>query len=68
MHDKLRCWSCKTQLAAKSDAGLAVRRGGLQITVEGEYRISMVCYQPKCRALNVFRSSSPVTVVTRTNS
>ena len=54
--EKEREWRCKRcgALLAKRDAtGLTIQRSGLQATVEGFSRVTIVCYIPKCRTLNI---------------
>ena len=52
---EVRCKACGVLLAKLDDAGLSVRRGELQVTVDGEFHASIVCYRPRCRTLNVLR-------------
>jgi phage FluMu protein Com len=51
--EEVRCAGCGILLASLNDGGLTVRRGELQITVDGRFHASIVCYRPRCRTLNV---------------
>jgi phage FluMu protein Com len=51
--EEVRCAGCGILLATLNDGGLTVRRGELQITVDGRFHASIVCYRPRCRTLNV---------------
>ena len=56
----VRCKSCGILLAKIDDAGLTIRRGSLEATIDGEFHASLVCYRSSCRKLNVVRlSTSP---------
>ncbi len=54
----IRCQGCNTLLAKLGDSGLTIRRSELQATVDGEFRATLVCYQHRCRALNIFELST----------
>lgn len=49
----IRCKACSTLLCREEPDGLTLVRGGLQATVTGQYHLSLVCYRPGCRTLNV---------------
>jgi len=57
-HDEVRCKSCGALLAKLEDAGLTIRRGDLQVTVDGTFRATLVCYRPHCKTLNILSSST----------
>jgi phage FluMu protein Com len=50
-----RCSRCGILLARVGDGGVTICRGELQATMTGEFQASVVCYRPRCRALNVLR-------------
>ena len=52
---QIRCTSCNALLAEVDDSGLVIRRGELQATIDGDFHASLVCYQRRCRRLNVVR-------------
>ena len=52
-----RCKRCGALLAKREGTGLTIRRSGLQATVEGQFRVSLVCYIPRCRTLNILQVS-----------
>jgi hypothetical protein len=59
---EIRCKRCGSLLAKLERDGLTIHRGGLQLTVDGVFHASVVCYRPTCGALNVINvtpSSSP---------
>ncbi len=51
----IRCKSCGALLAQIDDGCLSIRRGKFQISVYGNLRASLVCYQRDCGRLNVVR-------------
>jgi len=51
--DEVRCKTCNALLAKLEGAGLSIRRGDLQATVDGVFRAALVCYRPRCRTLNI---------------
>jgi len=55
---EVRCTACGKLLAKLREGLLTVQRGDLQISLDGEFRASFVCYQPRCRRLNVVRVRS----------
>ena len=55
---EVRCTACGILLATVGEAGLVIRRGDLQATIDGELRAALVCYRRTCRRLNVVRHSS----------
>jgi phage FluMu protein Com len=57
--EDVRCSACGKLLAKLRDGVLAVQRGDLQATFDGEFRASIVCGQPRCRRLNVVRVGAP---------
>jgi hypothetical protein len=50
---------CGRLLAKMSNGALTLQRGDVQATFDGEFHASFVCYQPRCRRLNVVRIHSP---------
>jgi phage FluMu protein Com len=55
---ELRCTRCGALLGKLEEAGLSIRRGELQVTVDGTFRATLVCYRPRCRTLNIMRHST----------
>lgn len=53
--EDFRCRACRILLATIDENGLTLCRGGLQATVAGDFHVSIVCYRPRCRTLNVLR-------------
>jgi phage FluMu protein Com len=49
----VRCRSCRSVLAVVDEQGLTIKRGGLEVVVDGDFHASFICY--RCRTLNVFR-------------
>jgi len=49
---EIRCTGCGRLLAKLVGGRLAIHRGDLQATFDGEFRASFVCSQPRCRRLN----------------
>jgi phage FluMu protein Com len=49
----VRCTACGKLLARLRDGVLTIQRGEMQVTIDGDYRASFVCYQPRCRRLNL---------------
>jgi phage FluMu protein Com len=49
----IRCTACGKLLARMCDGVLTIQRGELQVTIDGEFRASFVCSQPRCRRLNL---------------
>lgn len=56
---EVRCESCGALLAMIQNGRLAIRRGGLHATFDGEYCAHLICYAPRCRALNNVRLPEP---------
>jgi phage FluMu protein Com len=54
----VRCTACGKLLARVRDGVLTIQRGELQVTFDGTFRASFVCYQPRCRRLNFVRVRS----------
>jgi hypothetical protein len=52
-----RCKVCGALLCCLDENGLTIRRGDLQATMDGRFRATLVCYQPRCRTLNVLQVS-----------
>ncbi len=50
---EVRCEGCDALLATIDDSALTIRRGGLQVTVDGNFHASIVCYGPRCHTLTV---------------
>jgi phage FluMu protein Com len=55
MEREWRCSRCGILLAKLGDGSLTIRRNELQATVLGKFDVSVVCYRPRCRTLNVLR-------------
>jgi phage FluMu protein Com len=53
--DELRCTHCGRLLAKLKSGVLALQRGDVQATFDGDFHASFVCYQPRCGRLNVVR-------------
>lgn len=60
--EEVRCSACGILLATLNNGGLTVRRGELQITVDGRFHASIVCYRPRCHTLNVLTVKTTVEV------
>lgn len=56
--EDIRCEGCGRLLARVQGGVLAIQRGDLQATFDGEFRVSFVCPHPKCRRLNSVRVRS----------
>ena len=56
--EDVRCTGCGKLLARLRGGVLTIQRGELQVTCDGDFRASFVCYQPRCRRLNVVRVRS----------
>lgn len=52
---KLNCKCCGALLGVIYGNRFEFRRGGIQVCYAGRGHIHIVCYQPKCRALNYLR-------------
>ena len=52
---EVRCSACRALLARLEDDELRIRRNDLQVHIDGCSRVSIVCYQARCRTLNVVR-------------
>lgn len=59
-HDDVRCKTCSNLLARIDETGLTILRGGLQATINGTFRVTLVCYQPRCRSLNILNLSTEI--------
>lgn len=57
-HNEVRCKTCHTLLAKVDKTGLTILRGGLQATIDGTFRATLVCYIPRCRSLNILNLST----------
>ncbi len=57
-HADVRCKSCSTLLAKIDETGVTIVRGGLQATIDGIFRVTLVCYQPRCRLMNILNFST----------
>jgi phage FluMu protein Com len=55
---EVRCKGCSSLLGKVDESGLTIRRGELQATMVGDFHASLVCYRPRCRALNVLTLST----------
>lgn len=55
---EVRCRHCGTLLGKLDPAGLTIRRGDLQVTLDGDFRAAFVCHRPSCRSLNVLQLST----------
>lgn len=55
----VRCTACGALLAKQEPTGLSIRRGDLQATIDGAYRVTLVCYRPRCRTLNIVEHAAP---------
>lgn len=51
--EDVRCTGCGKLLARRVGGVLTIQRGDLQVTVDGDFHAAFVCYQPRCRRLNV---------------
>lgn len=54
-HQEVRCERCSILLAKLDETGLAIRRNDLEIHYGGPGLVSIRCYRPRCRRLNVVR-------------
>ena len=54
----VRCKSCNALLATTDGSALTFRRGGLQVVVDGDFHVSIVCYGVRCNALTVLNIKS----------
>ncbi len=54
----IRCKTCHSLLAKVDKTGLTILRGGLQATIDGVFRATLVCYRPRCRSLNILNLST----------
>jgi len=60
---EVRCAHCSALLARRDASGLAVRRGGMQLHINGPYfAVSITCY--RCGTLAVVQSMRVVHVTT----
>lgn len=55
---EVRCKGCGTMLARLDETGLVILRGDLQATIDGTFRATLVCYQRRCRTLNIISLST----------
>ena len=51
----VRCQGCSILLAKLDETGLTVRRNDLEVHYGGPGLVSISCYRPRCRRLNVVR-------------
>jgi len=52
---EVRCKYCGIQLAEQDETGLMIRRNDLEAHYAGPGLVSIRCYRPRCRRLNVVR-------------
>lgn len=52
-----RCKACGALLAKRDRDGLSIRRGEMQVVVNGDSAVAVTCY--RCKALNVLVSRTP---------
>jgi len=57
----VRCQGCSILLAKLDETGLTVRRNDLEVHYGGPGLVSIRCYRPRCRRLNVVRISTAAT-------
>lgn len=55
---EVRCEGCRILLAKLDDTGLAIRRNDLEVHCGRAGLVSIRCYRPRCRRLNVVRIST----------
>jgi phage FluMu protein Com len=51
--EDVRCTACGKLLARLRDGVLALQRGDLQASFNGDFQASFVCPGPRCRRLNL---------------
>jgi phage FluMu protein Com len=56
--EDVRCVECGKLLGRLRAGVLTIRRGELQVTIDGDFHAAFVCYQPRCRRLNAIRVRS----------
>jgi len=59
----VECNACRILLAKVDGHGLCIERGKLQVTIDGTFHASLVCY--RCGALNVLRIPAEHAAATR---
>lgn len=52
----VRCTACGALLAKISNGELTVRRGTFQVSVVGNWAVSLVCYLPGCRKVTAAKA------------
>jgi len=55
---QVRCKGCRILLGEHDEGGLTIRRNSLEVHYGGDGLVSIRCYRPRCRKLNVVRISS----------
>lgn len=55
--NEVRCKACRSLLAKIDVTGLTILRGGLQATIEGNFHVTLQCYLPHCRSVNILNFS-----------
>ena len=55
---EVRCEGCDALLATIDDSALTIRRGGLQVVVDGDFHASISCYGAGCNTLAVLSLKS----------
>ena len=60
---EIRCKQCGILLGKIDQSGLTIRRGQLEMTIDGDFHASFVCYREGCKKLNVIRLSRSAPLV-----
>lgn len=55
---EVRCKDCRILLAEQDPSGITIRRNNLEVHYGGDGLVSIRCYRPRCRRLNVVRIST----------
>jgi len=55
---EVRCEGCRILLAERDQSGITIRRNSLEVHYGGDGLVSIRCYRPRCRRLNVVRIST----------
>lgn len=55
---EVRCKGCRILLAERDETGVTIRRSNLEVHYGGTGQVSIRCYRPRCRRLNVLRLST----------
>ena len=57
---EVRCAGCQILLAQRDETGVTIRRNDFEAHYGGHGLVSILCYRPRCRRLNVLRiATSP---------